>query len=66
MKLKNNSKNNLIHMEGRTKHFLKVGEVVEVPEVLAKVWLNIPGIEEVKEVEEVKETKSTKGKKSSK
>ena len=66
MKLRNNSKNAYIHVQGRTKIYLGLGQVAEVPEEIAKTWLKYDGVEEYISPEEIealkKATKKTKTK----
>ena len=42
MKLINKTKNTLQHGE----EFLRVGEIKDIPEAIAKIWLKLDGIEE--------------------
>lgn len=66
MKLKNNSKNAFIHVQGRTKFYLAVGQVTDIPEEIAKTWLNYDGVEEYIDPEEVKALKEQLAKKTTK
>ncbi len=50
MKLINKTKNAMQHGI----HFLRVNEVADIPEEIAKIWLKINGIEEYAEPEDLK------------
>lgn len=63
MKLKNIGLNNLIHLEGRTTILLKVNEIKEVADHIAKIWAKLPYIEVIEEkVVEAVKSKTTKKK----
>lgn len=66
MKLKNNSKNAFIHMVGRTKIYLGQGDIIEVPNDVAKMWLKYDGVEEYTSPEEIKALKEQVAKKTTK
>lgn len=57
MKLVNNSKNNYVYrIDNRNQYLLRVGETIEVPEYVAKCFLNNKGVTEVVEqVHEIEE-----------
>lgn len=57
IKVKNNSENNLQHgceIANETVYKLVVGEVLELPDEIAKIWLTIPGVVEYVEPKDVK------------
>lgn len=63
MKLKNIGLNNLIHLEGRKTILLKVNEIKEVAENIAKIWAKLPYVEVIEEkVVEAVKSKTTKKK----
>lgn len=45
MKLKNNSKNAMMHKYGKDYLILEVGQVLDVPKAVADIWLKYKGIE---------------------
>lgn len=63
MKLKNNSLNTLIHLEGRKKILLQPNEILEIADNIAKIWVKLPYVEVIEEkVVETVKTKTTKKK----
>ena len=70
MKLQNRNRNAFSHVLNGETFTIKAGQIADIPDKIAKIWLNIPGIEEYadpKEVEalkeEIKELKKAKLKK---
>lgn len=57
MKLKNNSKNSFIDVQGRTKYILAVGGIADIPDDVAKTWLKYDGVEEYISPEDIKKLK---------
>lgn len=61
MKLLNKSGNGLSHSlqiekngkKENQNYFIAIGQVLDVPEEIAKVWLKIPGVEKFVEVEDL-------------